>query len=65
MDANELRQAECGSKRRYTKTAAKRVAKGCMTRGGPPRHPYKCPQCGQWHVGHGARVQWPAVEAVA
>jgi hypothetical protein len=65
MDSNELSERECGTKRKYDKGDATRVAKGCMTRGGPSRHAYRCPQCGLWHVGHGSKVVWQTTGSVA
>lgn len=64
MNSNELAEHECGAKRKYDKRDAKRIAKICQTRGGPPRHAYRCPQCGRWHVGHGAKVNWQITGAV-
>lgn len=44
------KERDCGSKRRYTQSAAIRRAREPYP-DGKPRRAYRCPFCAHWHVG--------------
>ena len=45
--------SECGLKRTYTKTGAKKVVRRAASfKAGEMMHPYRCHYCRHWHIGH-------------
>jgi hypothetical protein len=54
-----VRRKRCGRKVRHSEAAARETARAInaseRTVGPQLRRvePYRCPHCGQWHVGHG------------
>lgn len=46
-------RVQCDHKKSYrTKRAAKAQVRRYDTRGVHGLHPYECPHCGAWHLGH-------------
>jgi len=55
-------EKSCYGKKRYTRKKAKRALVGLIMKElGDPRagllHDYKCPNCGNYHLGHGPQKE--------
>lgn len=51
---SEAQQSDCNGKDRLTQTQAKAIARRTK---GSTVHAYRCPHCGDWHVGRSNRFK--------